>query len=347
MKKQLNGDRAKDGKILEMYHYGYTYDQIAKELHVSPNYITSVIRAKKMRVDKEKRDKQNARVLRLFSQGKDPLDVCIKLAISPDDAFCLYNDYLELTNRYKLVEMHEELGTKNLTNIINLNKTMKNAGIPREDIIELSKDYFTIPVVKNDLENLLDDVRRQEDKRDQFISDWQELNNRNMDLERKNRILKDENRDLEEKNRDLKIKNRNLQKENSELDSKARRNKSLETTLKDPRSAPPCFLGVTDPDPSSSNKTIYTKDYTSGDQELPYLSSDPPSILPTKSNKSLSIDWGNGSPVSSCQNLPENETKSIDPVKELAPSNTKSPDTTISSSTHNLLRKEPHDTQST
>lgn len=219
MKKPFNGDRAKDGKILEMYHNGYTYDQIAKELHVAPNHIASVIRAERTRVDKEKRDKRSVRALRLFSQGKNPLDVCMQLAISADEAFCMYDDYLELTNRRKLVEIHEELGKDNLTNMINLYKTMKNAGIPIKDIIELSKDYFTIPNVRNDLKNLLDDVSKQEDKREQYISDWQELNNRNMDLERENRILKDENRDLEKKNRDLKIKNRNLQKETSELES--------------------------------------------------------------------------------------------------------------------------------
>ncbi|HEU4448188.1 MAG TPA: hypothetical protein VFR94_26195 [Nitrososphaeraceae archaeon] len=178
-----------------------------------------MIRAERTRVDKEKRDKRSVRALRLFSQGKNPLDVCMQLAISADEAFCMYDDYLELTNRRKLVEIHEELGKDNLTNMINLYKTMKNAGIPIKDIIELSKDYFTIPNVRNDLKNLLDDVSKQEDKREQYISDWQELNNRNMDLERENRILKDENRDLEKKNRDLKIKNRNLQKETSELES--------------------------------------------------------------------------------------------------------------------------------
>ena len=336
MKNPFNGDREKDGKILEMYHHGHTYDQIAKELHVSPNYITSVIRAKKMRVDKEKQDKRNARALQLFSQGESPVDVCIKLAISVDDAYRLHNDYLELTNRYKLVEMHEELGTNNLTNIINLYKTMKNAGIPREDIIELSEDYFTIPVVKNDLENLLDDVRRQKDKRDQFISDWQELNNRNMDLKRENRYQREENRDLKKKNRDLEIKNGELEKKNRDLESIACEKESLDTKMKDQQRAAPRLIRYTEQ--NSSNKT-----YTSGDQGYPYLFYDSPSVLPTKSSKSLSKDGGNSSPVSSCHNLAEDETKSIDPIKDLAPSNPKSPDTTVSPSTHNLLKKEPHD----
>jgi hypothetical protein len=275
MKKPFNGDRAKDGKILEMYHHGYTYDQIAKELH-APNYIASVIKARKTRVDKEKRDKRNARALQLFSRGKSPLDVCIKLAISADEAFCMHNDYLELTDRYNLVEMHEELG-KYVTSLISHYKTMKNAGIPREDIIELSKDYFTIPHARNDLKNLLDDVRRHEDKREQYISDWQKLNNHNMGLKRENRYQKDENRDLEMKNRDLEIKNRDLQRENSKLERIACRKVSLDISMKDPKSAAPRLLGYTDP--NSSNKT-----YTSGDQGLRYLSFDPPSILAMKLN---------------------------------------------------------------
>jgi hypothetical protein len=247
-------------------------DQIAKELYVAPNHIASVIKAKKMRVDKEERDKQNARALQLFSQGKSPLDVCIKLTLSADEAFCMHNDYLELTDRYNLVEMHEELG-KYLTSLINLYKTMKSAGIPREDIIELSIDYFTIPHVRNDLKDLLEDVRRQEDKREQYISDWQKLNNHNMDLKLENRYQKNENRDLEKKNRDLEIKNRDLQTENSKLEPIAYRKVSLDITMKDPKIAALCLLGNTNP--NSSNKT-----YSSGDQGLRDLSFDPPSILP-------------------------------------------------------------------
>jgi myosin heavy subunit len=246
--------------------------------------------------------------------------------------------------------MHEELGTNNLTNIINLYKTMKNAGIPREDIIELSEDYFTIPVVRNDLEILLDEVRRQEDNRDQFMSDWQELNNRNMDLKRENRYQREENRDLEKKNRDLEIKNGELEKKNRDLEIKngelekknrdlesiACEKESLDTKMKDQQRAAPRLIRYTEQ--NSSNKT-----YTSGDQGYPYLFYDSPSVLPTKSSKSLSKDGGNSSPVSSCHNLAEDETKSIDPIKDLAPSNPKSPDTTVSPSTHNLLKKEPHD----
>jgi hypothetical protein len=74
-----------------------------------------------MRVDKEKRDKQNARALQLFLQGKSPLDVCIELEISADEAVHLYNDYLKLTSRYKLAHIDEELG-RNLPDVIYLYK---------------------------------------------------------------------------------------------------------------------------------------------------------------------------------------------------------------------------------
>jgi hypothetical protein len=238
--------------------------------------------------------------------------------------------------------MHEELG-KYLTSLINLYKTMKNAGIPREDIIELSKDYFNIPHIRNDLKNLLDDVRRQEDKRDQYISDWQKLNNHNMDLKRENRYLNDENRNLEKKNRDLEIKNSDLEKKNRDLEIKnsdlQRENSKLERLAcrkvsLDPKSAAPRLLGYTDT--NSSNKT-----HTSGDQGLRYLSFDPPSILPMKLNECHSIEGGNCSSVSCCHNMSKSETKSGDPLKDPTPSKPVSPDTTISSSTRDSFKKEP------
>ena len=109
MKQKFNGKRAKDSRILELYYKDYTYDQIMSEVHCSPNYISLVIDRERRRVEKEKREKRNTRALQLFAQGKRPLDGCIKLVISTEEAFRLHNDYLELTNHYKLVAIHEEL----------------------------------------------------------------------------------------------------------------------------------------------------------------------------------------------------------------------------------------------
>src|ERR671918_225649 len=99
MKDSFYGNRKKEERIIKLWYNDHTYDQIAKELHSSPNYICTVIKREKFRVEKEKSEKQNARALELFSRGKSPLHVSIKLAISADEAARLYNDSLKLTNR--------------------------------------------------------------------------------------------------------------------------------------------------------------------------------------------------------------------------------------------------------
>jgi hypothetical protein len=213
--------REKDKRIIELWYNSKTYDQIAQEVHASPNYISAVTKKEIIRVEKEEREKENARALNLFSQGKIPLEVCKKLAISAEEAFSLHNAYLELTNRSKLVEMNEELGG-NLPSLIDLYETMKDAGMPTEDIVELSKHYYTIPHARKNLEMLLDEVKSQEDKREEYISNWIELKRHNMDLNNQNRDQKDRNRELENKNRELENKNRELENKNRELENKNR-----------------------------------------------------------------------------------------------------------------------------
>jgi hypothetical protein len=223
-------------------------------------------------VGKERREEQNALALKLFSQGKSPLDVSIKLAISADEAIRMHNDYLELTNRYKLTEMHEELG-QNLPSLIKLYETMKIAGIPKEDIIELSKDYYSIPHARNNLSILLDEVKRQEDMREQYISDWKVLNNRNMDLKRQNRYQKDENRDLENKNRDLENKNRDLEKKGVHI--KANLEKSHGPIEGLTNITPPGFS-----DAKLDAKNLYTRGYPICNQKSDFdLLSPLPKIL--------------------------------------------------------------------
>jgi transcriptional regulator len=266
VKKQFNGDREKDGKILEMYHHGHTYDQIAKELHVAPNQIASVIKANRMRVDKEKRDKQNARALQLFSQGKSLLDVSIKLAMSPEGVLRLHDNYLELTSRYKLLEIIDRLG-ENAPDLVHLYETMENSGISAEEIVSISKDYFEIPFVRARLRKLIHMEEKYEDKLDSVSSQWLELDKHNSELKMHNKNLEDRSSHLEDRICDLENKNRSMLKENLRL----RLNRSdLEKSLTElyekfiDRLLP--LFGPTSPDPS--NNTFLMKKYPSGDQDL-------------------------------------------------------------------------------
>jgi hypothetical protein len=256
-------------------------------------------------VEKERREEQNALALKLFSQGKSPLDVSIKLAISTDEAIRMHNDYLEHTNRYKLTEMHEELG-QNLPSLIKLYETMKIAGIPKEDIIELSKDYYSIPHARNNLSILLDEVKRQEDMREQYISDWKVLNNRNMDLKRQNRYQKDENRDLENKNRDLENKNRDLENKNRDLENKNRdlekKGVHIKANLEKSHGPIEGLTNITPPgfsDAKLDAKNLYTRGYPICNQKSDFdLLSPLPKILDNRYCPKEVKDPSISSPVS-------------------------------------------------
>ena len=238
--------------------------------------------------------------------------------------------------------MYEKLGEE-VASLIDLYETMSNAGIPKH-IIELSKDYYTIPYARNDLRMLLNEVKRLENKREQYISDWEVLNNHNMDLKHQNRYQKHQNRELEDRNRELEDRNRELRSRNS--DSRAENLKpegvktsgkeSLDKAIKHPKSLAPCLVG--NANLKTSNKNFYMKVHPFYGEELQYLSFDPPPIPPMKLNKSPPMYEGNGPPVSCCHNMSADETRTHDPVRDLTSSKS-SPTTTFSSNTHDTPEK--------
>lgn len=300
MKQAFNSNRAKDSTILELYYKDYTYDQIASEVHSSPNYICSVIKRERNRVEREKEEKRNARALQLFVQGKSPLDVCIKLVISTEEAFRLHNDYLKLTYRFKLVQIHEEL-RGNLPDLIDLYETMKDAGISTKRIVKISQDHLEIPYIEARLERCQHALEERELKLDRCTSDWIALNGLNINLKKQNKNLIDDNIDLEDRNSDLKNTNRSLQSENVRLKSmKAEAERLSAKTNED-------LINTTNPE---SGSRYFSLQDPLADQQRPYLSLDPrPCRIREYLNDSCSIQES--------QNIPRNETKSDDTKKDL------------------------------
>jgi hypothetical protein len=264
-----NGTRSKDRKILELYDKGYTYDQITQMVHLSPNTISSVLKRERIGAEQEKRAKQNAQALRLYVQGKSPLDVSIKLAISADEALRLYDEYLRLTDRHQLVRVYEDLG-ENLPFLIKLYQIMKEAGMPTEGIVQISREYYEIPHATYRLKKLQYDVECERNRKEKYISDWKILNNHNMDLKRRNRELQSENEELQSENEELQSENEELQSENEELGHiNAGYKKSLDEVRKN-------LIHMTLPiggfkDSTSGNKNLYMMEYPFGNLEFPYL----------------------------------------------------------------------------
>jgi hypothetical protein len=213
--------------------------------------------------------------------------------------------------------MNEELGG-NLPRLIDLYETMKDAGMPIEDIVELSKHHYTIPHARKDLEMLLDEVKSQEDKREEYISGWIELKNHNMDLNNQNRYQKDENRELENKNRELRMENLQLENIKGSLE------KSLAGPIRDPTKITSVVPGFSE----AKLDEKYAKEYPNCNQEHSdfYLLSPLQKILDN----------------CFCPKEVKLPVLSSDGVKDCTTSITSSLSSTDSSGVNNSLKK-PHD----
>jgi hypothetical protein len=207
--------KAQDNKILELYEQGKTIREITHLQHVSPNRISSVLKMASTKAEEAEEAEHEALIfaiesqaLKLFSIGKKPTEVAIKLRISAADTLRLHKDYWKLERYQTLVNVEAELG-EYLQSFLKLFRKMKDEAMTTEDIIDISRAYRKIPYLKYYLKELKDEVQRSHDLKERYISEYISLNKRNMELERKNRELQNSNehylKAINEKKKELTI----------------------------------------------------------------------------------------------------------------------------------------------
>jgi hypothetical protein len=90
---------------------------------MSPRDIGVIIKKEKLEVERERGQleekddydigskSKNTRAIKLFSEGKTPVDVVIALDILADEVRGIYRQFLEFKNMHKLVEVYNERKT--------------------------------------------------------------------------------------------------------------------------------------------------------------------------------------------------------------------------------------------
>jgi DNA-binding transcriptional regulator LsrR (DeoR family) len=109
--------REEKEKLVELYYEkGYTYRQIAKELHMSPNQIQDIIRRHEeknnVKANKKKELSVSSKAYELFSKGKSSLEVAITLDIPQTQVTQFRSQYWKLKGQDKLVMLHSLLGDR-------------------------------------------------------------------------------------------------------------------------------------------------------------------------------------------------------------------------------------------
>src|SRR5215204_773906 len=97
----------KEKLVLELYYdKGYTYREIAKELRISPNQIREIIKRHEEKNDaianKRKELSLSSQAYKLFSEGKNNVQVAIKLDLPQEQITQFLLQYWRLKNQNKL-----------------------------------------------------------------------------------------------------------------------------------------------------------------------------------------------------------------------------------------------------
>jgi hypothetical protein len=200
--------------VLKLLKGGKTYREIQKIAHVTPNFISSVV--KKTFGDKnliktlDLKLSKNSKAIQLLSEGKTPLTISLELDMDADQINKAYSDFIRLTNLnqfnyllstknkekisllVKLVDFLDKKGIKNIDSIRVIFYDIQYHNILKEEInrfSQINNDLYLEngdllkQIIENNkiLETKKDLLRFYKSKNDELqneISKRQETNNR-------------------------------------------------------------------------------------------------------------------------------------------------------------------------
>ena len=125
----------KEKRVIELYEQGKSIREIAEDVHMSFTAISTIIKKHTGEdKDKEKTTSKDTKALKLYSQGKKPLDVAVKLELSADEARRLYREFWKLKGLHQFDATYEEI-KNDMPSYLRLFRMMKKEGFAEKDIL--------------------------------------------------------------------------------------------------------------------------------------------------------------------------------------------------------------------
>jgi transposase len=140
----------KERRIIDFYYnQGKTTREIVEELRVSPNYVIAVLKKHEEKenaaaVSKIKHEQQENKTskevasIKLFSEGKDTIEVAIELKLSAEEVTQFYEGFLKLKGLYKFGIIYEEHKGR-IPHLLKLCSEAEKEGISTEQLVKLAK----------------------------------------------------------------------------------------------------------------------------------------------------------------------------------------------------------------
>jgi hypothetical protein len=166
----------KEQRVIELYQQGKNIREIAHEVHMSFGNIGAIERKFKGLQDddgksKEQQDKapstlsKDSQAFALFSEGKKPIEVAIKLDLGADVIDRLYQQFWKLEGLYQLNMVYKEI-KRYLPSFLKLFEIMKQQKTMTEkDVVDALKCGKELPHLKDQFQLLVEEINNLEYKR--------------------------------------------------------------------------------------------------------------------------------------------------------------------------------------
>lgn len=157
----------RENQVLQLYKEGKTIREIAKEVHMSFRDIGKITK----KINKgSNTDIIYSDALKLFLDGKTPLEVATTLKISAKKALNIYRDYLKLQGKYNLVKIYNELGDDVLA-FFDFIKVIRENNLTHKQIVVAVQHAQYLPFIKNRISQLRNEINNLESRRNQVYHD--------------------------------------------------------------------------------------------------------------------------------------------------------------------------------
>ena len=140
----------KERCVIDLYYnQGKTTREIVEELRVSPNYVSAVLKkheeeenaAAVSKIKHEQQENKTSREVasfKLFSEGKNTIEVAIELKLSEEEVTQFYKGFLKLKGLYKFGIIYEEHKGR-IPRLLKLCSEAEKEGVSIGQLVKLAK----------------------------------------------------------------------------------------------------------------------------------------------------------------------------------------------------------------
>jgi predicted transcriptional regulator len=205
--------KQKEALVLALAEKGKTYREITKEAGVSPNTIKSVLN----RAGLDESTSTHSRAFELFSEGKTPLEVAIKMNLEADIAIQYHQQYYMLLGCTEFTKIYLQI-KDNPWPFVNLTNLVHDSRMGDGEVVELLKiSNGYLPLVRLEYDRTKAELYSLKAELSSTVQKYEQFNDSNIALKRREDELHLNIGKLEARERELQKSINGLQQQLSTL----------------------------------------------------------------------------------------------------------------------------------